>query len=217
MGTELYPPNPTHDAVERKLVELSAFYDKVEDKEIYFTSDELEKFDFDTCELVNEIFGCSSILKLRRLHDINDFGEYDVKIKKRSSELLDCLRAQFVTKRVKSGPISSENVNLTKPVEKSADTVTNDDPRFKLSAETLVKPATKRSFQEDLEITRSSLTRLGYNLKKETKPNVTTEPLEKENVQVNFRPSVESVIYEAPSKENVVNIEPPKLESVAKV
>ena len=102
-------------------------------------------------------------------------------------------------------------------MEKSADTVTNDDPRFKLSVETRVKLASKRNFKEDLEITRSSLTRLGYNLKKETKPNVTTEPLEKENVQVNFRPSVESVIDEAPSKENVVNIEPPKLESVAKV
>ena len=124
---------------------------------------------------MNEIFGSSSlhmrkigdqILKLRRLHDINDFGEYDVKIKKLSSELLDCLRAQFVTKRVKSGPISSENVNQTKSVEKSADTVTNDDPKFKLSVETRVKLASKRSFKEDLEITRSTLTRLGCNLKK---------------------------------------------------
>ena len=92
------------------------------------------------------------ILKLRRLHDINDFGEYDVKIKKRSSELLDCLRAQFVKKRAKSGPISSENVNQTKPVEKSADTVTNVDPRFKLSKETRGKLACKRSFKEDLKI-----------------------------------------------------------------
>ena len=92
MGTELYPLNPTHDAVQRKLIELSAFYDKVEYKDVYFTSDELEKFDFDTCELMNKIYDCSSslqmrkigdqILKLRRLHDINDFGEYDVKIKK---------------------------------------------------------------------------------------------------------------------------------------
>ena len=82
-----------------------------------------------------------------------------------------------------------------------------DDPRFKLSVETRAKLTRKRSFEEDLEITRSSLAPLGYNLKKETKPNVTTEPLEKENVQVNFRPSVESEIDEAHSKENVVNIE----------
>ena len=54
-----------------------------------------------------------------------------------------------------------------------------DDPRFKLSEETLAKLTRKRSFKEDLEITRSSLARLGYNLKKETKSNVTTESLEK--------------------------------------
>ena len=76
-----------------------------------------------------------------------------------------------------------------------------DDPRFKLSVETRAK-LTKRSFKEDLEITRSSLARLGYNLKKETKSNVTTESLEKE-----------SAIDEAPPEENI-KIKPPKLECV---
>ena len=107
--------------------------------------------------------------KLRRIHEGSDFTDHDIKIKELASQLIDWFREQFVKERVQS----SENVQ-TKSVEK-----VEDDPRFKLSVETRVKLASKRTFKEDLEITRSSLTRLGYNLKKETKPNVTTEPLKK--------------------------------------
>ena len=45
MGTELYPPNPTHDEFYKKLFEFEENYTEVEDKGFIFTSEELEKLE----------------------------------------------------------------------------------------------------------------------------------------------------------------------------
>ena len=45
MGSELYKPNPTYDALQRKFIAFTESYNEVEDKEFDFTSEEHEKLE----------------------------------------------------------------------------------------------------------------------------------------------------------------------------
>ena len=130
MGSELYPPNPTHDEFYKKLFEFEENYTEVEETEFIFTSEELEKLEAQVKEVKkakntfeNSTVGSRHVKyadvylhsvqigfmmeKLRRIHEGNDFTDLDIKIKELASQLVDWFREQFVWKQVQTFPRNS--------------------------------------------------------------------------------------------------------------
>ena len=157
MGTEFYPPNPTHENFYEKLFKFRGNYDEVEEKG-FISSEELEKLEaqvkevqkaknvfenatVDCCHIkYADVYLCTvqtgfMLDKLRKIHNGSDFTELDIQIKELSSLLIDWFREVFVKKGGKSSPRNSGFVGKLKDQARLEEKV-DIDPRFKLPEET---------------------------------------------------------------------------------